>query len=394
MGLLFSAHQGIGFDWGRLPVGADDHALERYTLSESPGQFDVSRDEQFLIPYAKAALTVKADLQFWAVPWTPPVWAKVEGTSEGDGFDKGLFDMSQADAYSDYLVSWVLAYQDRGIPIAFIMPQNDPGLVTSLPSCAFGVASDMTEFVDLYANEPVTLGPFVVESLVPALLAETPETQVWFGSLSNAVTFESYLESLTDASTVGGFGLEVEALSVADELWQQGLVTMQALHWPGNAPFRSETATSREDADRNSFLPSQAPNNHAYGEESWDLIKQWIDAGVSIYMAGNLVLDSRGFNLDVVRPWPQNALIAVDEEAGTYEVTPAYYVFRHVAQYVDIGANVVSIDGDALAFQNPDGSVVAVVYNQEETEVAHTIDIDGTLLDFVVPSRGWATLIH
>lgn len=393
MRLLFSPGEGIGFEWGRLPVGPDGHAFERYSLSEAPGEFDVSHDEQYLIPYVKAAQAVRRDLKFLAVPWTPPAWAKVAGTADAGGYDMGLFDSTQALSYADYLVAWIEAYQDRGIPIAQLMPQQEPGYVSHSPSCAFGPARDLTNALNVYSSEPATLGPFVRDALVPALASAALETRVWFGSLSNNETFDELWESLPDASLIEGVGLHFNSvLPRVTPLSTQGLLVMQSMHWPGNAPFRHEIAASREDADRNNFLPTEAPNNHAYGEESWDEIKHWIDEGVNLYMAGNLVLDNVGWTLDESRPWPHNSLISVHPSTKTYEVTPAYYVFRHLAQYVDQGADVLMINGDALAFQNPDGTVVVTVYNSEESAVSHTIDIDGTLLDFSVPERGWATV--
>ena len=46
--------------------------------------------------------------------------------------------------------------------------------------------------------------------------------------------------------------------------------------------------------------------------------------------------------------------------SGSLCATPAYYVFRHCSQYVQVGATVVkATGGDAIAFKNPDGSYVA-----------------------------------
>ena len=104
-----------------------------------------------------------------------------------------------------------------------------------------------------------------------------------------------------------------------------------------------------------------------------------------------MVLDDEGFNLDEIRPWPQNAMIAVDMDAGTYRVTPYYYLYRHIAQYVDVGAQVVGINGNALAFRNPDDSIVAIIHNPADVVSMETIDINGTLLQAEVPARGWAT---
>ena len=77
-----------------------------------------------------------------------------------------------------------------------------------------------------------------------------------------------------------------------------------------------------------------------------------------------MVLDTGGKGNDTVRQWAQDALLVVNTSSKTLTLTPAYYVFRHVSQYVQPGAKVVATSGgDALAFKNPDGSVVAVMYN-------------------------------
>ena len=108
----------------------------------------------------------------------------------------------------------------------------------------------------------------------------------------------------------------------------------------------------------------EAPNDQAYAVESWGLIRDWIRAGVTAYSAWNMVLDTVGVGIDTTRVWPQNALLTVDTAAKTLNVTPTYYVFRHLSQFVAPGAKVVAArGGDALAFKNPDGSIVAVMYN-------------------------------
>jgi len=86
--LLFSVTDGLGLDWGRIPIGPSDYAVERYHLSSGPGQFSVDHDLQYLIPYIKAAQAVKGDVKYWASPWTPPPWAK-SGNTEKSGYDKG-----------------------------------------------------------------------------------------------------------------------------------------------------------------------------------------------------------------------------------------------------------------------------------------------------------------
>jgi glucosylceramidase len=401
MQLLFSATDGIAFDWGRIPIGASDYAVDRYTLSSAAGQFDISRDEMRLIPYIKAAQAVKGDVRYWGSPWTPPPWAKkatsgTENPAPGNGgYDKGVFDPAFNQDYANYFVSWVQAYEMNEIHIDSVMAQNEPGWSQGYPTCAWGPAIDSTNnSQQVYWSEPVTLGPFIADFLKPALDAAGHGTKIWFGTLSNDATFDAYWNSLTDKSIVEGVALQWETIIRVPSMRQAGMVVMQSEHKCGNYPWLGTTAGSAEAADYNSFFPDYAPNNYNYGVESWGLIKDWINDGVSIYSAWNMVLDKGGFNLDQSRPWPQNALIWVDTAAtpATYHVTPYYYVFRHVAQYVDPGAKVLTVDGDALAFQNPDGDKVIIIFNSGVSDAAHVVDMGGSLFDVTVPAGGWATV--
>jgi glucosylceramidase len=108
-----------------------------------------------------------------------------------------------------------------------------------------------------------------------------------------------------------------------------------------------------------------------------------------------MVLDTVGKSLD---NWPQNALLTVDRSAKKLNVTAAYYVFRHFSQYIAPGSTRIGTSGsnDALAFKNPDGSVVVEVYNKGASSKRTTVGV-GTALSqalyqFDVPAHGWATL--
>jgi glucosylceramidase len=130
----------------------------------------------------------------------------------------------------------------------------------------------------------------------------------------------------------------------------------------------------------------------AYGVESWGYLKSAIVQGkVTSYSAWNMVLDRNGLGIDTSRDWRQNALLVSD--GGMVRPTPAYYVFRHLSQYVIPGAQVVGTSGgDAVAFKNPDGSYVAVMYNSGAANPAYTVSIAGKVLTFDMPGAGWATV--
>lgn len=147
--------------------------------------------------------------------------------------------------------------------------------------------------------------------------------------------------------------------------------------------------------DKSRYSSTKAQNDHLYGEESWQLIRDWIVSGVNSYSAWNMVLDTVGMSLDA---WPQNALLVVDRSAKKLIVTPAYYVFRHFSQYIAAGATRIGTSGstDALAFKNPDGSIIVQVYNKGASSKKMTVGVGSalsqTLYQFDVPAHAWATL--
>ena len=102
LSLLFG-DDGARFNMGRVPIGANDYSIDRYTLDEvasssdkSLASFSVSRDQQNLIPFIKAAMGVRSNLRFWASPWTPPPWMKSGPFQDSSSFDGGTMKSDDA----------------------------------------------------------------------------------------------------------------------------------------------------------------------------------------------------------------------------------------------------------------------------------------------------------
>jgi glucosylceramidase len=163
-----------------------------------------------------------------------------------------------------------------------------------------------------------------------------------------------------------------------------GLPVWATEHKCGNYPWNPSGYPS--------YNNSQAPNDQAYGVESWGYIRDAINKGkVTSYSAWNMVLDKAGLGNDTSRDWKQDALLVAD--GGKVNPTPAYYVFRHFSQFVQPGAKVVSATGgDTVAFKNADGSIVAVMYNSGAANSSYTVSIGGKKLQFAMPASGWATV--
>ncbi|HWP08678.1 MAG TPA: glycoside hydrolase family 30 beta sandwich domain-containing protein [Polyangiaceae bacterium] len=373
MTLLFGM-DGARFAFGRVPIGASDYAVTRYTHDENAGDytmamFSVDHDKTTLIPYIQAALALNPAVRLWASPWTPPTWMKDNGAFDGGNMKD---DAMVLKAHALYLARFVEEYEKLGIKIEAIHPQNEPGYETRYPSCLW-TAALMNKYIRDY------LGPTFAERNVTA--------QIYLGTMSNADSGKdgTIISTVTaDSATmkfIKGFGLQWNMINSISSLKSRNLPIVQSEHKCGNYPWETST-----------FNANTPPNDHAYGVESWGLIRDWINAGATSYSAWNMVLDKDGHNSDMQRPWPQNALMWVDKNAKTLTITPAYHVFRHVSEFVDPGAKrVATMGGDALAFKNPDGTLVAIVFNSGAAKQA-IVSIGGKKLQFDMPSNGWATV--
>lgn len=368
--LLFDKSEGCGFSHGRIPIGSSDYALTRYSLAEQAGdfemeQFSIAHDRDNLIPYIQAALDISPNLHFWASPWSPPPWMK-----DNNAFDRGNMktDAATLDAHALYLTRFVEEYENEGIYIESIQPQNEPGYLQDYPSCGWS-ANLMTTYIRDH------LGPLFAERL--------PEREIWLGTISNPSSksiVDTVMSNSGAAAFVSGIGVQwSQDQYVPGYLSSYQVPVMQTEHRCGNFPNQQQSNIDR------------APNDQAYAEESWGYISHYIRQGVSSYMAWNMVLDPAGRNLDMVRPWAQNALLVV--EGSTLIETPTYYVFRHVAQYVDPGAVRVDVQGgDAVAWKNPDDDIVVVFHNDQNSEAQINVAVGGSTYQVPVPGRGWATL--
>jgi len=394
--LLFG-DDGARFNMGRIPMGASDYSCDditkypscdpaksRYTLDEtandtSLNSFSLDRDKKALIPYVQAALAIRPDMRLWASPWTPPTWMKsgMKSGNKPSAFDGGNMknDDGILTAYAQYFVKFVQGYKDQNITIEAVAPQNEPNFDQNYPSCLWDTA--------LYTK-------FVGQKLGPALDAAGMGTKIMLGTMSNSDKDPAIVTSVLNDSIakkyvkVMGFqwGMKTHT-NVAN-----GMTIWQTEHMCGNYPF----GTSGESPAPGPSNSSKAPNDQAYGAETWGLIRDWIKAGVTSYSAWNMVLDTVGIGIDTTRTWPQDSLLTVDTSAGKLNLAPAYYVFRHFSQFAQTGAHVVGTSGgDAIAFKNPDGSLVAVVYNSGSAK-AMTVSIGGKKLQFSMPGNGWATV--
>ncbi len=363
--LLFDSKDGANFVYGRIPIGASDYSMSWYTLAETTNdysmqQFSIKRDKEKLIPFIKAALEVKSDIHLWGSPWVCPGWMKNGSNIKGD-------EQTQK-AYALYFAKFVEEYGAEGLAIEAVHHQNEPGY------------AQVKWSNDLFVK-------FIKNYLGPEFENRELKTEIWCGTMSHPIDSNIALDCMRDEEAmkyIVGFGLQWNLEAVVPTLSKKGRV-WQTEHRCGNYNFEAKYWQT------NRYSSQKPQNDHLYAEESWQLIRDWVAAGVNAYSAWNMVLDTYGKSLG---NWPQNSLLVVDRSAKKLIITPAYWVFRHFSQYIQPGATRIGTSGsdDVLAFVNPDGDVITQVYNKNNSQKELTIEVAGELYRFTVPAHSWATL--
>ena len=232
---------------------------------------------------------------------------------------------------------------------------------------------------------------FVGQYLGPLFSKDSISTDIWAGTMSAPADGDIAVAAWNDATAktyLKGSGLQWNTFDKCSTLKGKGLLVMTE-HKCGNYNF--STKTPKGDYTPSSTRTSVPPNDYNYGIESWYEIRDWLQGGVNSYNAWNMVLDTNGLNNNSNAKWPQNALIVVDKTAKKYTLTPAYYVFRHVSQYLKLPATLINTSGDYLGFKNADGSYVVAVYNKGAAKNM-IVSVNNKKLQFAAPGNGWATI--
>ncbi len=364
------------FSYGRIPIGASDYALERYTLAPVKDDFDMTnftldRDKLYLIPYIKAALAIRPDLKLWGSVWTPPIWMK-----DNNDYEAGKFidDPRYYKAYALYLAKFAEEYGKLGMNITSVAVQNEPTVVTGYPNGGW---------------KPEQWRTFIKDFMGPTFAERNLSTSIMLGTINDG-KYSSFLKTVLDdpdaKKYVGIVGLQWNADTQIKELLANhaGIPIMQTetdcgnWHWlPG-------------------FNPDHAANDFKYAAYTWTRMKSYFSKGAESYMLWNIILDQHGMNIDKIKRWPQNSAIVIDTNTKKVTYTPMFRAFEHFSRYIPAGSQYVGTKGSyesAIAFTTPDGSIVVELLNEHKKKRIVTGNVDGKFYSIEIPPESFATLI-
>ena len=390
---LFAPGGGMGFTVCRMPIGASDFALKYYSFNDTPGDlamedFSIDNDRQRMIPLIKDALAKNPSLKIWGSPWCPPMWMKVNqhyasrplksvrsdspGRLELDnvildngmapeqrmheGEDSFIQDDAYFKAYALYFQKYIQAYREEGIDIFMVMPQNEFNSDQNFPSCTWTVKG-----LDRF-----------MRYLVPAM--KEVGTEVYFG------TMERPDRAMVDTILTDPLiGKDIKGV---------------AFQWAG----RSALPLIHESYPDLTMVMSEqqcfgGKNSWEDFMEAWDLLKFNMDNGVSIYDYWNLAL----FDKEVSTwGWQQNSLISVDYETRAFKKNYEFYEMKHISGFVLPGAVYLGTSGsfgEAMAFRNPDGSIVVLAAEKDGKMRDLTLRAGRRMVKVNLPANSVSTIV-
>ena len=124
-------------------------------------------------------------------------------------------------------------------------------------------------------------------------------------------------------------------------------------------------------------------NTWEYARYNWTMMKHYISNGAESYMYWNIMLEPMGTST-----WgdPQNAMVTIDPVDRRAIFNPDFYVMKHFSSVVRRGAVRLGAKGrfagDTVAFRNPDGTIVLVVFNPFQKKQLLITEINGKQYEF------------
>jgi glucosylceramidase len=376
---LFNQTAGCRFNICRMPIGASDYAIKWYSHNENAGdyameKFSIERDKQYLLPYIKAAQAVYPELKIWASPWSPPSWMKrnnnyaskkskynpeYNSSIEGrEGTNLFIRDDKTLSAYALYFSKFCQEYKKEGVDIVAVHVQNEFHSGQIFPSCTW-TSGALADFIGKY------LGPRFEQDNIPA--------EIWLGTMERSYVAEvdTVLNGELSKKYVKGVGFQ----------------------W-GGRPAVLEVRAKYKDLKlmQTESECGDGSNDWKAADYTWKLMKSYIGNGVNSYIYWNMVLEESGVS---TWGWKQNALITVNFKTRNVTYTPEFYLMKHFSHFIDKGAyrvQVSKMQEDVLAFQNPDGKVIVVIYNDSDTDRTYKIKVGDKMVTPKLSSKSFNTI--
>jgi len=398
---------GARYSLARTHIASCDFSLRNYTYAPVPGDtalahFSIEPDRTYLLPMIRAARSIAgAEFRLLASPWTAPPWMKTNGSWNG-----GELAPDHHGTFAAYLVRYLQAYQQEGIPIWGLTPMNEP--------LGNGENWESTHFTAQQMRE------FLVDHLVPALAAAGLDPAIWIYDQNRDPALLEWADVILGdpaaAALVAGIAVHWYQSTVdvggaiLDEvqrrypqhaiLHSEGCIDALGDDEPIGAWLEDDWYWRPEATDWGwRWAPEDDRIHHPPYRPFHRYVRDLIDGlnhGLVGWIDWNLVLDLRG--------GPNHARnyclapVLIDSGRDQVHYTPLYHAVAHFSRHIRPGARRIGLDShdDALlatAAANPDGSLVVAVFNPGEQDLRYEVVRGEEVMALSIPGQALQTLV-
>lgn len=361
----FDPEDGAGLNFCRSTMNSCDFSAGQYDYcaknDKTLSSFSVAHDDEAVIPLLKDAVAAsKGELKLFFSPWSPCAWMKENGSMRFGGKLKE----SMYPVWAEYFARFIEEYRKRGIEFEALTVQNEPHATQTWESCFYSARQQVA---------------FVSEHLLPTLKKHgfSPKILVWDHNKEHITDWA--VEAATEPGIWGlGFhwysGDHFDALSlVHDRFPQLNLCATEFCCGGTGDDWGSAEAYAHEiigDLD-----------HHAVSVTDW-----------------NLLLDEKTGGPFHARIGGCKSPVGFDAETGKAVYHSTFYVLSHFSRFVKrgavrIGTSVWKAGIEAVAFENPDGSRVAVIRNGTESDEDARLRCGEKCGDLSLPAHSLTTVV-
>ncbi|MEM5947960.1 glycoside hydrolase family 30 beta sandwich domain-containing protein [Spirochaetia bacterium 38H-sp] len=371
---LFDPDKGLGISLLRQPMGAPDFALSLYTYDDTQdnsddfelAHFSIERDREYIIPLLKQAIEINPGLRIMASPWSPPAWMKTGKSLIGSEGGRLRSDCYQV--YADYFVKFIQAYQNEGIKITAVTPQNEIEYAPSLYTGMLMSAEEQAEFISTY--------------LAPAFISAGLNVKIFCydHNWDGIETVKSILSHDSARNNIYGvawhhYGGSPEAMSEIAKIYRDKIMWVTEAgngRWIWGGSF---SGTFREGM-----------------REAVDVFRNYTSA----LILWNIALDQNNgpivFTNNANYGLVEIEVDSASQKGSIKEKKSGWYFLGHFSKFVKTGAVRIDSNDRAgrffnhVAFKNPDGSIVVVLFNPLFTSQKGIISIKGNKIPVDMPA--------
>jgi glucosylceramidase len=378
MRAYYDKQDGIGYSIARTTIHSSDFSSASYTYIEEGDKdlatFSIEHDRTARIPMIKQAIAAAGGaLPLYASPWSAPAFMKTNKHM----LKGGALLPEYRDAWANYYVKFIQAYEREGIPIWGITVQNEPMATQTWESMLY-TAEEERDFLKLHLGPTMHAAGYADKKII-----------VWDHNRDMMLYRAQVILGDPEAAKYAwGLGFHwYETWAGFDPMFRNVAAVTEA--FPDKPVLLTEAAVEKFDPARYQHWP----NAERYGTS---MINDFNNGAVG-WTDWNMLLDQTG--------GPNHvgnfcfAPLHADTRTGELIYTPSYYYIGHFSKFIRPEARRVSTASSrstllATAFVNPDGRLATVVMNPTDKEIAYNFYVGQASAVVTIPARAIQTLVQ